>query len=460
MAVPPGLWATLGGLASCWLPPDAEVAFKRRLKGRCMKMLLNDNSQTEVDLLTSGQRLKSLAYDLQLKDLPLHGLHTMAERFQALDQHEEERLRPIVRLLLELRRDREPERDAFASERREPVRATGIEPYALELLRAGRDKLNALPALKPQSNFFAPKEERNVLAPIPALDLIAGPNGRDLRIPRPAMATDEGYESPKSLQGEENQRADEEDVWAAARTAIDVTSRQKRSWEHAGQHGPAPRERPYLTELGDQHGVELSWLLAVDNLRLIDPAIRLPEARQIEETVLVQHLGYLMAGIASQSFLYDDQHGGQFRLAPGTRVAGLAPDTLESFCEKFTACGLLVRRLEALCEGQQRGRNGSIHSGFLDGVEAYLCGYRAAALAAVRGEKRLLAACASLDKLADHVRFLGRLCKVDAGSAGQHLPEGVRLLAYLLERALHVQAEDLYYVVLAIVRRSAAPYFR
>ena len=36
----------------------------------------------------------------------------------------------------------------------------------------------------------------------------------------------------------------------------------------------------------------------------------------------------------------------------------------------------------------------------------------------------------------------------------------MELLAHLLERTLHITADDLYFVLVSVLRLSAAPYFR
>ena len=144
----------------------------------------------------------------------------------------------------------------------------------------------------------------------------------------------------------------------------------RHTWESLGTANP-PVERPYLTELGPE-GVHLAWVAAMQNLRLVDPRVAIPRLQVISESTFVTHLGYLLAGIASSTFPYDKR---EFRLSPGTCFPGVTTDALASICGDFLACGLICRRLEAMCE-EDCDRRGLVYRAFVDGVEKYLQGYR------------------------------------------------------------------------------------
>ncbi len=84
----------------------------------------------------------------------------------------------------------------------------------------------------------------------------------------------------------------------------------------------------------------------------------------------------------------------------------------------------------------------------------------------VARKKHLLNALTSLSKLSCQMHFLGRLCKVQQGRKKKRgvgddvLPTGMQLLCYLFDRTLHINTRDLYFVLVAILRRTAEPYFR
>lgn len=87
--------------------------------------------------------------------------------------------------------------------------------------------------------------------------------------------------------------------------------------------------------------------------------------------------------------------------------------------------------------------------------------FRNAALAMFKGQKSLLRLENEFCRLAEQIQFLGHLCKVDDGDPVQPgLPMGIELLCYLFDRTLHVNAKDLYFVLISILRSSAAPYFK
>jgi gamma-tubulin complex component 6 len=70
---------------------------------------------------------------------------------------------------------------------------------------------------------------------------------------------------------------------------------------------------------------------------------------------------------------------------------------------------------------------------------------------------RLLHLSKVLAKLGNQIHFLARVCKVDDDD--DELDTGVQLICYLLDRTQHINAKDLYFVLVSVLRVSAEPYF-
>ncbi len=317
--------------------------------------------------------------------------------------------------------------------------------------------------------------EKSAKLGIPDLDLLCGDGaGRDLRLPllRRSKDDDEGYESPVRKTpdlAKEDSSEEAKDLWDLAR---ELELPPRRTWECLGRIDPVS-ERPYLSEVGFE-GVHLAWVAAMRNLKLVDSRTFVPELRQLDEDTFVTHLGYLMIGIASETFAFDEKEE-KFRFSVGTCVRGVTTDTLRSSSQEFMTCGTYCRRLEKLCEARPKREKrllgytkpGLIYLSFLDGVSKYLQGYRTTVLNIAR-KKHILDVSVSLSKLSCQMQFLGRLCKVHLDGKTKsgrvlvedELPTGIQLLCYLFDRTLHINTRDLYFVLVAILRRTAEPYFR
>ncbi len=342
--------------------------------------------------------------------------------------------------------------------------ATTTKPYSV----VDRDLLRAPPGQG--LIFFGQAPTKPPSLAIPKLDLLSDETGRHLRVPVPASKNegkkkkqDEGYESPVPKSPSDDSDYDEGDVWDHVLSELHVPTR--RTWESLGCR-EAPREKPYMMELGPE-GVHLSWLAAMKNLKLIDPDLPCPKLRLLDEETLVCHLSYLMVGIASESFRYDEKEE-TFHFVSGIYVKGVTTDALQSFSRDFVTCGTYCRRLEKMCESKPKRERrllgytkpGLIYLSFLDGVAKYLQGYRTTVLK-IAHKKRLLGLSASLSKLSAQIRFLGRLCKVHKDKRRtEDLPTGINLICYLFDFTLQINSRDLYFVLVAILRRTAEPYFR
>ena len=153
---------------------------------------------------------------------------------------------------------------------------------------------------------------------------------------------------------------------------------RRRTWESLGKINPS-RSKPYLTELGPS-GVHKAWIVAMAHLRLVDPAIPVPAPlRIVPDAKLVLDIGYLMIGIASDTFDFDEASE-SFTVKAGTCAHGVSPDAFGSFVQDFLLSGNGCRRLEKFCAGSSGmldgfrggGSKGLIYQGFLTGISKYL----------------------------------------------------------------------------------------
>lgn len=123
---------------------------------------------------------------------------------------------------------------------------------------------------------------------IPPLELLLdGSGGRPLRTPGGARSKaetgDKQTEDDGYLSSSEASAGPSECIWEVART-LDAPGR--RTWENLGNPLP-PKEPPYLLELGSE-AVHRAWLLAMENLRLVDPRTPVPKLRVLGREQLVQ----------------------------------------------------------------------------------------------------------------------------------------------------------------------------
>lgn len=151
-----------------------------------------------------------------------------------------------------------------------------------------------------------------------------------------------------------------DDIWN-----VDLPAR--RTWESLGKINPG-KSKPYLTELGAE-GVHKAWIVAMENLRLVDPRTSIPTLRIVPDSKLVLDIGYLMIGIASDTFDFHEPSQ-TFTVKTGTCTTGISPDVFRSFVQDFIVCGNGCRRLERFCEVKEN--KGLVYQGFLTGIAKYL----------------------------------------------------------------------------------------
>ena len=183
---------------------------------------------------------------------------------------------------------------------------------------------------------------------IPPLELTSDKRGRFLRVPVNTGVRSCIKKDPKYLikNYQKRPRDDGEicdDTWEKI---WEVELPARKTWESLGKLSLA-KEKPYLTEL-DAKGVHKSWLIAMENLRLVDNSTIIPDIIVMTEKQLVTDIGYLMIGIASDTFMYDSAKD-YFIIRAGTCIEGITPESFDSLCQEFLRCGIICRRLEVLC---------------------------------------------------------------------------------------------------------------
>ncbi|XP_059096465.1 gamma-tubulin complex component 6-like isoform X2 [Tigriopus californicus] len=316
--------------------------------------------------------------------------------------------------------------------------------------------------------FLSSSSQPADLVPIPPLAWTLDEQGRrGLRCARPPPPPtsggldppDEGYDSPPPAAPTSPQL--EPNLWLAL---LSLEISDHRTWEALGTPQP-PLARPYLTEMGlsSMHHV---WRCSWAQWQHVDPSLVRPDLVVLPAPTLLRHMGYLMMGIESQTFGYHQPSQSFHCRHSGLTLPGLSPEAVASALQELLVCGAFCRRLEQFSdlESHPSAASGPRHvglvlAGFLRGLGQYLRGYRTAVLNIVRVKTRLLDLLSALRPLAIQIQFLGRLCQL-GDDHPEPLPVGIQLLCYLFDRTLHIHTQDLYYVMVSLLKQSAHPYFR
>lgn len=133
---------------------------------------------------------------------------------------------------------------------------------------------------------------------VPPLDLICNDGGRHWRIPiEEEPVTSKAKQDVSSRMFSPTVSPAEEFQWELI---WDINLPKRRTWECLGSNNPYT-EKPFLSEMV-QENVHKSWLLAMQNLNLVDQFIIPPTMTVISNEQLVLNLGYLAIGIASEIF--------------------------------------------------------------------------------------------------------------------------------------------------------------
>ena len=345
------------------------------------------------------QDLKGYIFDLKIEGNDAKKAEKIEKCLEKLEKNDMNLLNPVLRLLYELKdsgdekqeekasynvfRKLMSDKSVFKIEENSDFYPfldrdrTQVQPYPhfsskdFEFPTTNDRKLSLNTNMEPK--FFKISHENSKLDKIPPLELLTDKNGdRIIRIPREKVekvkekSKDEGYESPNKSPG----IFDWQDVAKLMENSPEV---KRKTWESLGNSGSAAKEKPFLTELSAEKSIHSAWMIAMQNLRLIDPKnTEIPTNLVIMEDPkkFIKDCAYVALGIESKNFFFDKKTG-FFKLKHhGLAITGISPEALGQYCNIFLQSGRNSRVLESL-----KG-NGRIFTGFSNGISDFLRGFR------------------------------------------------------------------------------------
>ncbi|XP_045477666.1 gamma-tubulin complex component 6 [Harmonia axyridis] len=276
--------------------------------------------------------------------------------------------------------------------------------------------------------------------------------------------TDKSYESSyKTLSGvnneenaailpEENIR---ESIWEIAATELYCG---RKTWEDYGQAEPE-REPIFLSELGDLSSL---W---VDNLHSTrfnkyfrEHVMFKPEIKPKKQ--FIDDLKYLLVGMASQSFTYNDF--GELILIPDITLEGLTEETLEEYSKNFTFSGTCYKGLYQMSSPDSQSSkyrsNGYIFAELCESINKYLLFYRTAIMS-IPNSMNLLEFSEKTSHLRTQINTLASICKIGPYKESEEIPHGVALLNYLYQMVIQVIDKNIILVLYSILFPCCQIYF-
>ena len=185
-------------------------------------------------------------------------------------------------------------------------------------------------------------------------------------------------------------------------------------------------------------------------MSLIDPGITRPQLAVVSTKELTKHLGYLVAGVPSSSFLLDDN--GEFFILPGLSLTGVSPECLEAFLADFLRTGNLTKQLERFL-GDPPGYEGKVVEGLKLCVRNYLRVFTNSAIAiSTTCADNLGHLRSALSPLMSQVSFLAWVSDV--------VPSGVSLLSRLLDVSVRISDQRVSFLLLSLLSSCSSPYLR
>ncbi|XP_021938157.1 gamma-tubulin complex component 6 isoform X3 [Zootermopsis nevadensis] len=292
---------------------------------------------------------------------------------------------------------------------------------------------------------------------------------RDLVIPKEASAPeqqDEGYVSPSqenTMSGSCMSTGGEPLGGDAWETVLTMGWPVPRSWATIGSLAPQ-KEKPFLTDAG-MDCVQKVWKVIRGhsvmymNKSLAEHVL----LTDISRKQLIQDLKFLLIGVPSETFPYDEEENG-FVMKNGVCVQGVTPETLRSFCEKFLVTGTCCLRLRKLVECKlitgNHAQEGLMFQALCGNIRSYLHFYRAAVMM-LPEDPVLTRLLQQVDGLHIQMTYLGHLYKVHPSTRQDDvtLPEGVMLLSYLYEEICKVTRKDVACILYSAMHSCCQVYF-
>ncbi|KAJ8913230.1 hypothetical protein NQ315_016173 [Exocentrus adspersus] len=261
------------------------------------------------------------------------------------------------------------------------------------------------------------------------------------------MFKDEGYYSPP--------KSPEDNIWEVA---AKLEYSRRRNWENYGYPEP-DKERPFLSELGPLSSL---WVENLESLYMVklfrDGTVYNSKMRP--RKAFIRDLKYLLVGMASDSFSFDER--GEFYIVPGVTVEGIAPDTLERYCNELMFSGTCYKALHRMSNpdpsSSKYSYRGYIFMEFCESISRYLKFYCTTAFNIPDATSFL-----RFHELTYHLRLqistLASICKVGPYVESEDVPHGVDLLNYLYQKVLSLTDQKVILVLYSILYPCCQVYF-
>ncbi|XP_059607787.1 uncharacterized protein LOC132255687 [Phlebotomus argentipes] len=159
----------------------------------------------------------------------------------------------------------------------------------------------------------------------------------------------------------------------------------------------------------------------------------------------------LCMGYRSDSFIFRENRL-EFRPQKRLRVENLTVNTLRQYIQPFLEFGTCMKRLLLLvASGSPAMHEGFIFHAFSMSVDQYLSHVRL--LLSLEQKQSLLAFSCKIEKIADQVTALARICHVNPNTREppKALPSGAQLLKYLLSEASTTMRSEIFLMLSNIV---------
>ncbi|KAK9887922.1 hypothetical protein WA026_000224 [Henosepilachna vigintioctopunctata] len=245
------------------------------------------------------------------------------------------------------------------------------------------------------------------------------------------------------------------DIWEIAATE---KYSWRRNWENYGL--PEPEKEPiFLSELGDLSSLWIDNLHSIYLPKLFKEGIVFrPDIKCKKD--FIRDLKYLLIGLASQSFTYNDF--GELVLIPEITLEGITEDTLEVYSKDFTLGGTCYKALYEISipdlHTNKYRCSGFIFAELCESLNKYLRFYRTAIMS-MSDSINLLDFTEKTSHLRKQIITLASICKVGPYKESEEIPHGVDLLNYLYQKITEVIDRKIILVLYSILYPCCQIYF-
>ncbi|XP_018569572.1 gamma-tubulin complex component 6 [Anoplophora glabripennis] len=258
---------------------------------------------------------------------------------------------------------------------------------------------------------------------------------------------DEGYYSPP--------QTPEDNIWEVA-AKLEYSNR--RNWEYFGYPEP-DKERPFLSELGPLSSLWVENLESLYMVKLFREGTVF-NSKLIPRRAFIRDLKYLLVGMVSDSFSFDKR--GEFYMMPSITVEGIAPDTLEKYCNDLMFSSTCYKALNKMSTPDPSSGKykygGYIFMEFCESINRYLKFYCTAAFN-IPDSTSFLHFHEQTYHLRLQISTLASICKVGPYVESEDIPHGVNLLNYLYQKVLSLTDQKVVLVLYSILYPCCQVYF-